>query len=128
MFTLFWNFCVVAILYLENAESISSTNLLWSVIYAILGIPGAWKLWYRAVFKAVKQEKTFKFLQYFVFGGAHTIFSIIACIGITSTSMCGFLMMLDAMKLNTGISICAMICFALWVIIAVSSVIMVKRT
>jgi len=128
IFTLFWNFCVVAILYLDNANGVTSTHLLWSVIYAVFGIPGAWKLWYRSIFKAVKAEKSFKFLQYFVFGGAHTIFSLVACIGVVQTSLCGFLMMLDAMKLGTGYAICALICFALWIVVALSSVVMFRRT
>jgi len=128
MFTLFWNACIVFVLYLEDSAGQTSTNLLWSVIYTIFGIPGAWKLWYRAIFNAVKAEKTFKFLQYFTFGGAHTIFCIVACIGITDTSLCGFLMMVDTLSLNTGIAVCAMIAFASWIILTLGSIAMMRRT
>jgi len=126
MFALTWNFLTLVIMYVENAAS--STNLMWATIYLMAGVPGSWKLWYKAIYRAVGTDRRVKFVQYFFFGGCHTIFSIVACIGVKETALMGFLFMIDAMNVSTGCGICGVLAFGVWAAIALSSVIMLRRT
>jgi len=126
MFALTWNFFTMVIMYIE--DDASSTNLTWATIYLFTGVPGAWKMWYKAIYRAVGSDKRVKFVQYFVFGGCHTIFCLVASIGVPDTSMMGFMFMIKAMNINTACGICGIIAFLAWLAIALGSVFMMRRT
>lgn len=126
MFALTWNFLSLVVMYIEDAAS--STQLWWGTIYLVTGVPGAWKLWYKAIYRAVGSDKRAKFVQYFLFGACHTIFCIVAAIGVKETSLMGFLFMIDAMNINTACGIITVMAFGAWALIALGSVIMMKET
>jgi len=126
MFALTWNFFTMVIMYIENAAS--SMTLTWATMYVLIGVPGAWKMWYKAIYRAVGTDKRVKFVQYFLFGGCHTIFCVVACIGIPETAMMGVMFMIKAMNKGTAVGICGLISCAAWLAIALGSVLMVKRT
>jgi len=125
-FALVWNFLTMVVMYIEDVAT--STTLLWATIYFTCGIPGAWKLWYKPIYRAVESDKRVKFVQYFLFAACHTIFSLVACIGLRETAMMGFMFMLKAMDVNTACGIIGIISFAAWLLVAVGSVIMMRRT
>jgi len=126
MFALTWNFLTMLVMYIEDLAS--STQLTWATIYLVTGVPGAWKLWYKAIYRAVGNDKRVKFVQYFLFGTCHTIFCIVAAIGVQETSMVGFLFMIDALNKNTACGVCAVMAATAWVLIALGSLIMLRRT
>jgi len=126
LFAFIWNFLTMLIMYIESAAS--AMTLTWATVYLVFGVPGAWKLWYKAIYRAVGTDKRLKFLQYFLFSACNTIFSMVACIGVPDTAMMGFLFMLKAMDINTACGICGFLAFAAWVAISFSSVIMMRRT
>jgi len=126
MFALTWNFLNMVIMYIEDAAS--STHLAWAAIYLVIGVPGAWKMWYKPIYRAVGMGKRVKFLQYFSFCGCHTIFCLVASIGVPETSMMGLMFMIKAMHINTACGICGAISFVAWLVIAIASVIMMRRT
>lgn len=126
MFALTWNFLTMVIMYIEDEAS--STSLTWATLYLIIGVPGAWKMWYKAIYRAVGTDKRVKFVQYFIFGGSHTIFSAVACIGVPETAMMGFMFMIKAMSISTAVGICALISCVAWLVIALGSVLMLRQT
>lgn len=126
MFALTWNFLTMVIMYIEDVAS--STTLTWATIYLVIGVPGAWKMWYKAIYRAVGTDKRVKFVQYFLFGGCHTIFCVVAFIGVPETAMMGFMFMIKAMNINTACGICGVIGFVAWGAIALGSAIMMRRT
>jgi len=126
MFALSWNFLSLVVMYIEDAAS--ATQLWWGTIYFLTGVPGSWKLWYKAIYRAVGSDKRAKFVQYFLFGASHTIFCIVATIGVQETSLMGFLFMIDAINVNEACGIFAVIACGAWAVIALASVIMMRQT
>jgi len=126
MFALMWNFLTMLVLYIE--DRVSSVKLLWATIYFICGIPGAWKFWYKPIYRAVESDKRVKFVQYFLFSVCHTIFALVASIGVQETALMGFMSMIDAMNINTATGVTAVIACAAWVLISIASIIMLRRT
>jgi len=126
MFALTWNFFTMVVMYIEDKAT--ATTLTWATLYLVIGVPGAWKMWYKAIYRAVGTDKRVKFVQYFLFGGCHTIFCFVACIGVPETAMMGFMFMIKAMNVSTAVGICGLISCVAWVVIALGSVLMLKRT
>lgn len=126
LFAYVWNFLTVFIMYIEGVAA--ATTVLFASLYVVFGIPGAWKLWYKAIYRAVGTDKRLKFLQYFFFCVCQLLFCMAAAIGVPETAMMGFLLMLDAMKINTACGICGILSFACWVAISVCLIGMLRRT
>jgi len=126
IFAFVWNFLTMLIMYIENEAS--ATTLTWASLYLITGVPGAWKMWYKAIYRAVGTDSRLKFLQYFFFCLCHTFFCMTAAIGVPQTAMMGFLLMLKAMDINTACGICGVLSFACWVTLSVCSILMLRQT
>jgi hypothetical protein len=94
--SIFWNWiCFITIWGTPNNGSESaSSDALWSSIYVFVGIPGAWKLWYRPVYYAVKDGKNRNWVLFFIFYLAHMIFSILMALGVPSCAGSGLFVMI----------------------------------
>jgi len=125
---LVWNMCCTAVLYFEASEKDNNGGeLMWSFIYCFTGMPGAWILWYRALYWALSNERTLKWLQFFFFFFCHIGFCILATIGIKGLAMAGVITMVNAFNDKPAVGFCVLICAALWGINAFMSVRMIKR-
>ncbi|XVF27702.1 hypothetical protein REPUB_Repub14bG0131300 [Reevesia pubescens] len=74
---LFWN--VIAV----SAASLKGEGVrIWflAVIYFILGVPGAYILWYRPLYRACRKDSAFKFGWFFIFYMIHICFCIYALV------------------------------------------------
>jgi len=91
---LFWNWLVFMVIWAQNADSNSSSEALWSSIFVVLGIPGAWRFWYRSVFYGVKDRKATQWVFFFINFLAHMIFCILMGIGVPNVAGGGLFMMI----------------------------------
>ncbi|XP_021294049.1 secretory carrier-associated membrane protein-like [Herrania umbratica] len=74
---LFWN--VIAV----STASIKGQGIyIWflAVIYFMLGVPGAYILWYRPLYRACRKDSAFKFGWFFMFYMIHICFCIYAAV------------------------------------------------
>ncbi|XWS18324.1 hypothetical protein CRYUN_Cryun32bG0034400 [Craigia yunnanensis] len=74
---LFWN--VIAV---STASIKGEGARIWflAVIYFILGVPGAYILWYRPLYRACRKDNAFKFGWFFIFYMIHICFCIYALV------------------------------------------------
>ncbi|GLT77902.1 hypothetical protein SLA2020_494570 [Shorea laevis] len=99
---LFWN--VVS----ATAASISRKDVrisFLSIIYFILGVPGAYFLWYRPLYRAFRTESALKYGWFFLFYLLHIGFCIVAAIAppiiIKGKSLTGILAAIDLLNKKT---------------------------
>ncbi|KAL4312882.1 hypothetical protein GQ457_01G019540 [Hibiscus cannabinus] len=74
---LFWN--VISV----SAASLKGAGIgIWflAVIYLIIGVPGAYFLWYRPLYRACRKDSAFRFGWFFMFYMIHICFCIFAAV------------------------------------------------
>ncbi|KAG6419065.1 hypothetical protein SASPL_121274 [Salvia splendens] len=76
-FALLWNIIAVTTAWIKG-ESVRIWFL--AIIYFIAGVPGAYVLWYRPLYRAFRKESAFKFGWFFLFYLIHIGFCILAAI------------------------------------------------
>ncbi|XP_073279893.1 secretory carrier-associated membrane protein 2-like [Primulina huaijiensis] len=76
-FTLFWNLIAVTAAWIKLGDP-----KIWflAVIYFISGVPGAYVLWYRPLYRAFRTESAVKFSWFFLFYLLHIGFCIFAAV------------------------------------------------
>ncbi|XP_073131944.1 secretory carrier-associated membrane protein 2-like [Henckelia pumila] len=76
-FTLFWNLIAVTAAWIKLGDP-----KIWflAVIYFISGVPGAYVLWYRPLYRAFRTESAMKFSWFFLFYLLHIGFCIFAAV------------------------------------------------
>ncbi|XWS19541.1 hypothetical protein CRYUN_Cryun31cG0024500 [Craigia yunnanensis] len=123
---LFWN--VIAV----STASIKGAGIgIWflAIIYFVLGVPGAYLLWYRPLYRACRKDSTFKFGWFFIFYMIHICFCIFALVAPPifgqGLSFPGILSALYVMSRNAFVGIfyfvgfglfCAETLLSIWVI------------
>ena len=97
---LLFNFATCTSLWLSGHNGqgdptyVSPGIFLWSALFLATGVVGGWKLWYRTMYGALRDDRALGFLWFFLMFLAHTIFSCIAAVGVPSTSTAGVLVMI----------------------------------
>ncbi|XP_074569768.1 secretory carrier-associated membrane protein 4-like [Curcuma longa] len=74
---LFWNFVAVTAAWIAG-EGVRIWFL--AVIYFILGVPGAYLLWYRPLYRAMRNESALRFGWFFLFYLIHIAFVVYAAV------------------------------------------------
>nr|KJB34686.1 hypothetical protein B456_006G085900 [Gossypium raimondii] len=109
-----------------NVISVSAASLkgrgivIWflAVIYLIVGVPGAYFLWYRPLYRACRKDSAFRFGWFFIFYMVHICFCIFAAVAPPifrqGFSLPGILSALDAMSQSAILGILYFIGFGLF--------------
>ncbi|KAH6795426.1 hypothetical protein C2S51_036412 [Perilla frutescens var. frutescens] len=76
-FALLWNIIAVTIAWIKHGDA-----KIWflAIIYFISGVPGAYVLWYRPLYRAFRTESAMKFGWFFLFYMLHIGFCIFAAV------------------------------------------------
>lgn len=126
--TLVWNWLCLMAFWTEDYLT-GSGPFLWGTIFVLVGVPGAWKLWYRNIYFAFRDGRIKNWFCYFFWMTVHTGFSLSAAIGIPGSYLVGFVHMIDAFSKSTsGLGMMAMICAFLWIVNAYCSVKWLRET
>ena len=80
-----------------------------------IGVIGAWKIWYRRLYQALQNiESSATWNIFFVSFVAHTVFTVIAAIGISETALAGIFFTVEAFDKNSTIGLCSLIATFSW--------------
>ncbi|KAL0697261.1 hypothetical protein Bca4012_053383 [Brassica carinata] len=105
---LLWNFVAVTVAWIKGE---GPTIWLMSIIYFIAGVPGAYVLWYRPLYRATRTDSALKFGAFFFFYVFHIAFCGFAAVAppfiFEGKSLTGFLPALELLTTNAvvGVSI-----------------------
>ncbi|XP_022965309.1 secretory carrier-associated membrane protein 4-like [Cucurbita maxima] len=92
------------------------TIFLLAVIYAILGIPLSYVLWYRPLYRAMRTDSALNFGWFFMFYGIHILFCVFAAIAppvvFHGQSLTGILAAIDVFSQHVLVGIFYLIGFA----------------
>ncbi|GAB2231440.1 hypothetical protein Drorol1_Dr00010447 [Drosera rotundifolia] len=72
-----WNFIAVTTAWIRGGDA---TIWFLAIIYAISGVPGAYVLWYRPLYRAFRTESALNFGWFFLFYVLHIVFCIFAVV------------------------------------------------
>ncbi|XP_044948496.1 secretory carrier-associated membrane protein 4-like [Hordeum vulgare subsp. vulgare] len=75
---LLWNFICVTAFWISAGESPKIWFL--AIIYFVTGVPGAYYLWYRPLYRAMRKESAFRYGWFFMFYFFHICFCIFASV------------------------------------------------
>ncbi|KDD76807.1 secretory carrier membrane protein [Helicosporidium sp. ATCC 50920] len=93
------------------------SSFLWAAIYGLGGIPLAWLLWYKSLYRASISDSALSYGLFFAFYMAHLIFtgwSAIAPPILNSKSHCGVWSGIQMISGNTGVGVMYFIAAGLW--------------
>lgn len=89
---LVWNVVTCCTEWGETGDG--GTDPIWSVVWVLLGCPGAWHVWYKPVYDAAKGGASRKYLLFFCGFGMHLLFMLYLGIGTPSSGAGGLLVMI----------------------------------
>ncbi|CAH8336782.1 unnamed protein product [Eruca vesicaria subsp. sativa] len=103
---LLWNIVAVTVAWIKGG---GPTIWLMSIIYFISGVPGAYVLWYRPLYRASRTDSALKFGTFFVFYVFHIAFCGFAAVAppviFQGKSLTGFLPALELLTTNSAVGI-----------------------
>lgn len=101
----------------------ASGQALWATAYLCLGVPGAWRLWYRPIYNALKENASSTWCFFFLFFTGHTGFCGLMALGFPGVSGAGFIIMLDVFgKGFAGTGVMAVVSTAFWTMVCLLSI------
>lgn len=125
---LLWNIVAVTVAWI-NGEG--PTIWFLAIIYFISGVPGAYVMWYRPLYRAMRTDSALKFGWFFFSYVFHIAFCIFAAIAppmiFKGKSLTGILPALDLLGDNALVGIFYFIGFAFFVIESVMSVWVIQQ-
>ncbi|XP_044496027.1 secretory carrier-associated membrane protein 3 isoform X2 [Mangifera indica] len=114
---LFWNVIAVTTAWIKG-EGVKIWFL--AIIYFIAGVPGAYVLWYRPLYRAFRNESALKFGWFFLFYLLHIGFCIVAAVAppifFKGKSLTGILAAIDVLGDHALVGIFYFVGFGLFVI------------
>ncbi|XP_024008353.1 secretory carrier-associated membrane protein 2 [Eutrema salsugineum] len=103
---LLWNIVAVTVAWIKGE---GPTIWLLSIIYFIAGVPGAYILWYRPLYRATRTDSALKFGTFFLFYVFHIAFCGFAAVAppviFQGKSLTGFLPALELLTSNVAVGI-----------------------
>jgi len=120
-------FCVTVLfnllcLTLAFSEGVKAVAWIFAAIYAVVGIPGAFILWYGRIYNAASYDRAVTFMCYFLGSAVHIGFCVWAAIPVPfsvgpddDSSFTGLLEVFDKFDQATWLGVFYLIGFILWV-------------
>ncbi|PKI61559.1 secretory carrier-associated membrane protein 3-like isoform X2 [Punica granatum] len=125
---LFWNLIAITTAWIKGGGV-----KVWflAVIYFISGVPGAYVLWYRPLYRAFRTESAMKFSWFFLFYLVHIAFCIVAAVAppifFKGKSFTGILSAIDVIDATALVGIFYFIGFGLFCIETVLSIWVIQQ-
>ncbi|XP_052476630.1 secretory carrier-associated membrane protein [Gossypium raimondii] len=135
----FATFLGVILCLLWNVISVSAASLKWrgieiwflAMIYLVVGVPGAYFLWYRPLYRACRKDSAFRFGWFFIFYILHRCFCIFAAVAppifYQGLSLMGILSVLYVWSHNTLVGIFYFVGFGFFYAEALLSIWVIQR-
>ncbi|XP_070039161.1 secretory carrier-associated membrane protein 1-like [Nicotiana tomentosiformis] len=123
---LLWNIIALTIAWIREGDV-----KIWflSIIYFISGVPGAYILWYRPLYRAFRTEGVVQFAGFFLFYKLHIIFCVFAAVSprvvFDGKSLTGILPTLDLMSDDVLVGIFYFVGFGLFCLESVLSILVI---
>lgn len=90
---LVWNWVVWMTIWITDASDDAGSSALWSAIYTVCGVPGAWTFWYRSVYYGIRDKSSAKWIRFFLFFVVHLAFCAVIAVGVPSIAASGLFVM-----------------------------------
>lgn len=120
---LLWNIVAVTTQWIKGGDA---KIWLLAIIYFVSGVPGAYVLWYRPLYRAFRSESALKFTWFFIFYALHIVFVVFAAVAppiiFKGKSLTGILAAVDVIGGNVLVGIFYFVGFALFCIEALVSI------
>eukprot|EP00210_Caulerpa_lentillifera_P001289 g1242.t1 len=123
-FTLLYNFLCLTLAFAKNVNILA---WMFAGIYVVLGIPGAFILWYKRLYNAAARDRAITFLCFFIGNAIHIGFCIWASIAIplstgnVDSSFTGFIEMIEKFDKAKWLGGMYLAGFILWVLNVLAS-------
>lgn len=128
LLSLTWNIVAVTAAWIKG-EGVKIWFL--AVIYFISGVPGAYVLWYRPLYRAFRTESAFKYTRFFLFYLLHIGFCIYAAVAppliFKGKSLTGILPAIDVLDKHALVGIFYFIGFGLFCLESVLSIWVIQQ-
>lgn len=125
---LFWNIIAVTTAWIKGE---GATIWLLAIIYFIAGVPGAYVLWYRPLYRAFRTDSAISFGRFFLFYLLHIGFCILAAVAppivFKGKSLAGILPAIDVLNRHALVGIFYFIGFGLFCLESVVSVWVIQQ-
>ncbi|GAV77544.1 SCAMP domain-containing protein [Cephalotus follicularis] len=125
---LFWNIIAVTTAWIKG-EGVQIWFL--ALIYFIAGVPGAYVLWYRPLYRAFRTDSALNFGWFFMFYMLHIGFCILAAVAppiiFKGKSLAGILAAIDVLSTNALVGIFYFIGFGLFCLESVVSIWVIQQ-
>lgn len=124
-----WNWLTIIICVLAGESNHISADSIWSSLYVIFGIPGAWRFWYRNVYYGVGERSSSRWCMFGLFFAAHTVFSGVMLLGVEGTGAGGLFMMIGVVngKKHQSAILLILISLVLWILVCAFSVHLLRK-
>ncbi|KAL6542840.1 Secretory carrier-associated membrane protein 2 [Orobanche hederae] len=128
VFALLWNVIAVTTAWIKHGDA-----KIWflAIIYFISGVPGAYVLWYRPLYRAFRTESAMKFTWFFLFYLVHIGFCIFAAVAppvvFRGKSLAGILPAVDLIGDHVLVGIFYFIGFGLFCLESVLSIWVIQQ-
>lgn len=125
---LVWNFVAVTVNWMKGGDPV-----IWflAIIYCITGVPGAYVLWYRPVYRAMRTDSALKFGWFFLFYLIHIGFCVFASVAppiiFKGKSLTGILPAIDVLTENAFVAIFYFIGFGFFAIESLISIWVIQQ-
>ncbi|CAN1783404.1 Secretory carrier-associated membrane protein 1, partial [Linum perenne] len=125
---LVWNVIAVALAWIKGE---GPTIFIFAVIYCVVGVPGAYVLWYRPLYRAMRTDSALKFGWFFLTYSFHISFCVLAAIAppiiFKGKSLTGVLPAIDLLATNAPVGVFYFIGFALFTVESLLSIWVIQQ-
>jgi len=114
-----WNMiCLFMTIFVPQLSAVESvvSDFVGSLIFCVLWVPLSFMLWYRTLYKAVKQSKSSLFIFFFITFTIQILLCILDAIGLWSSAAAGTVSTIDVFARGAiGVGICFAISTIAWI-------------
>jgi len=127
VFILLYNFiCALALLCTSGKNGATTFGV--ALLYVFLFSPCSFVMWYRPVYKALANDSSFNYMLFFFIFFFQIVCTVVYALGIPAFGTCGWINAAGEMdNKNEGVAAMMFICAALWTVLAIFEVLLLKR-
>jgi len=126
-----WNMlCLFMAMFEPKLTTFTSvvSDFVGSLIFCVLWVPLSFMLWYRMLYKAIKQSKSSLFIIFFGFFFVQILLCILDAIGLWSSAAAGVVSTIDVFTQGAiGVGICFAISTVAWVLLTFLCVYIMRK-